>query len=467
MSAELRARQEAHAGRAGRSCGCAIEVRWIDRLPVRSAGVVVANEVLDALPVERGDPGGEAEACMQRGRDTCAPGRFELADRPLRRQAARAKRRTGSRARASPAREAAVTSARSAWPQATLVAALGERCWCAARSSRLATTAGTARLTTIRSATRGTLMCRYRQRAHADPFVPGLGLQDITAHVELRRRGAGRHVGAGLALLGYTSQAHFLVNLGITELLAGLHVRPMQAARYAPRRGAGAEAAAEPGRDARAVQGASRSGGGLAARAERVRAHGNLSAAPGARLPLQSQRCARRTSASPRCPACRTRRATCDALPASQAAHALRGRRPERRRRRAVLCLHGEPSWAYLYRKHAPGVRTQAGHRAWWRPTSSVSAAPTSRSTTRWYTFELPPRRAARASSSALDLRNVLLVVQDWGGLLGLTLPMELPERYHAAAGDEHRRSAPARVAEGFAHWRAYGHASPTWRSAS
>jgi SAM-dependent MidA family methyltransferase len=61
-------------------------------------------------------------------------------------------------------------------------------------------------------------MCHYRHRAHDDPFfLPGL--QDITAHVDFS---AVAHTGAqaGLTLLGYTTQAHFLINLGITELLA-------------------------------------------------------------------------------------------------------------------------------------------------------------------------------------------------------------------------------------------------------
>jgi SAM-dependent MidA family methyltransferase len=66
--------------------------------------------------------------------------------------------------------------------------------------------------------TRGTLMCHYRHRAHDDPFLLP-GLQDITAHVDCTAVAqAGRR--CGLALAGYTSQSHFLVNLGITEVLA-------------------------------------------------------------------------------------------------------------------------------------------------------------------------------------------------------------------------------------------------------
>ncbi|MEQ1667505.1 MAG: SAM-dependent methyltransferase [Sulfuriferula sp.] len=64
----------------------------------------------------------------------------------------------------------------------------------------------------------GTLMCHYRQHAHPDPFyLPGL--QDITAHVDFTAMGVAG-IDAGLQLAGYTSQAQFLINCGITDLLA-------------------------------------------------------------------------------------------------------------------------------------------------------------------------------------------------------------------------------------------------------
>mgnify|MGYP001591765327 CR=1 FL=1 len=65
---------------------------------------------------------------------------------------------------------------------------------------------------------RGTLMCHYRHRAHDDPFfLPGL--QDITSHIDFSAVAqAGQD--AGLELLGYTNQAQFLVNCGITDILA-------------------------------------------------------------------------------------------------------------------------------------------------------------------------------------------------------------------------------------------------------
>jgi SAM-dependent MidA family methyltransferase len=61
-------------------------------------------------------------------------------------------------------------------------------------------------------------MCHYRQHAHADPLVL-VGLQDITAHVDFSAI-AQAAVETELSLLGYTSQAQFLINCGITDVLA-------------------------------------------------------------------------------------------------------------------------------------------------------------------------------------------------------------------------------------------------------
>lgn len=64
----------------------------------------------------------------------------------------------------------------------------------------------------------GTLMCHYRHHAHDDPFfLPGL--QDITAHVDFTAV-AESAIDSGAHLLGYTTQAHFLINCGITDFLA-------------------------------------------------------------------------------------------------------------------------------------------------------------------------------------------------------------------------------------------------------
>ena len=67
----------------------------------------------------------------------------------------------------------------------------------------------------------GTLMCHYRHHAHADPlWLPGLN--DITAHVDFTAMADAAH-GAGLDVLGYTTQAHFLMNCGLLEQLRAGH----------------------------------------------------------------------------------------------------------------------------------------------------------------------------------------------------------------------------------------------------
>ena len=76
----------------------------------------------------------------------------------------------------------------------------------------------------------GTLMCHYRHRAHGDPLVY-LGLQDITAHVDFTRI-AEAGVANGLELIGFLTQAQFLINAGITELLQSIPAE--DSANYLP-----------------------------------------------------------------------------------------------------------------------------------------------------------------------------------------------------------------------------------------
>jgi haloalkane dehalogenase len=91
------------------------------------------------------------------------------------------------------------------------------------------------------------------------------------------------------------------------------------------------------------------------------------------------------------------------------------------------LCLHGQPTWSYLYRKMIP-VFTAAGHRVvapdWFG--FGKSDKPLADSA---YTFTFH-RESMLAFIGQLDLDNVTLVVQDWGGLLGLTIPPAMPERF-------------------------------------
>ncbi|MEM1383076.1 MAG: haloalkane dehalogenase [Pseudomonadota bacterium] len=91
------------------------------------------------------------------------------------------------------------------------------------------------------------------------------------------------------------------------------------------------------------------------------------------------------------------------------------------------LCLHGEPSWSYLYRKMIPvfaaaGVRVIAPDwLGFGRSDKPVDDAV--------YSFEFH-REYMLAFIRYLDLRHITLVCQDWGGVLGLTLPMEMPDRF-------------------------------------
>jgi tRNA(adenine34) deaminase len=91
------------------------------------------------------------------------------------------------------------------------------------------------------------------------------------------------------------------------------------------------------------------------------------------------------------------------------------------------LCLHGNPSWSYLYRRMIP-VFLEAGDRvvAPDMPGFGRSDKPKKDAA---HTFSWH-RQVLLEFVERLDLRNVVLVVQDWGGLLGLTLPMAAPKRY-------------------------------------
>lgn len=91
------------------------------------------------------------------------------------------------------------------------------------------------------------------------------------------------------------------------------------------------------------------------------------------------------------------------------------------------LCLHGQPTWSYLYRKMIP-VFVAAGHRAV-APDFIGFGRSDKPSEEAAYTFTFHREMLLRFIER-LDLRNITLVCQDWGGLLGLTLPMEMPARF-------------------------------------
>ncbi len=93
-----------------------------------------------------------------------------------------------------------------------------------------------------------------------------------------------------------------------------------------------------------------------------------------------------------------------------------------------VLMLHGEPSWSYLYRKMIP-ILADAGHRVICPDLVGFgrSDKPT-RIEDHTYARHVEWMRAL--AFDVLDLRNVTLVGQDWGGLIGLRLAAEHPERF-------------------------------------
>jgi SAM-dependent MidA family methyltransferase len=203
VSADLRQRQNQYL--TARVPHLVNRVRWTDTLPATIAGAVIANEVLDALPVHllRWTDSG----LLERGVG-CQNGRFVWQERTLENpaliDAAQAIHVPHDYlSEISPAAQGLVASLCARLQQGVLLFVdygFGSDEYYHAQRKF------------------GTLMCHYRHHAHDDPFfLPGL--QDITAHVDFTAI-AECAVDNGAQLLGYTTQAHFLINCGITDLLA-------------------------------------------------------------------------------------------------------------------------------------------------------------------------------------------------------------------------------------------------------
>ncbi|OGI39784.1 MAG: hypothetical protein A2140_08830 [Candidatus Muproteobacteria bacterium RBG_16_62_13] len=202
ISNELRARQADLIQRTVPSL--ANRVKWLSELPEKFRGVVLANELLDALPVER--------FCIQNKevrQQQVASKNNQLiwAERPV---------DETIRARVEPLALpngycSEVGLAAEAWTR-SLADALEH-------GVVLFIDYGFPRAEFYHpQRTGGTLMCHYRQRAHGDPLIL-VGLQDITAHVDFTAIvQAGTE--AGLDLLGYTSQAAFLIGCGLEDIMA-------------------------------------------------------------------------------------------------------------------------------------------------------------------------------------------------------------------------------------------------------
>lgn len=126
-----------------------------------------------------------------------------------------------------------------------------------------------------------------------------------------------------------------------------------------------------------------------------------------------------------------------------------------------VLMLHGEPSWSYLYRKMIPIV-AGAGHRVVAPDLVGFgrSDKPVARED---YTYQ---RHVdwLRGVLMALDLRDVTLVCQDWGGLLGLRLVAEHPDRFaRVVAANTFLPTGDVPAGPAFMAWRTYSQETPVF----
>jgi len=203
ISSALRARQQALF--ANQTAHLLERVHWLDSLPpVGFRGIVLGNELLDAMPVECFRVGADGIEQLQVGWEE---NRFVW--RGMRANDALLNRVTalglpeGYVSEIGFAAEGWVRSIADILEQGVLLLVdygfPGHEFYHPQRTT-------------------GTLMCHYRHRAHGDPLV-FVGLQDITAHVDftaIARAGTE----SGLSLLGYTSQALFLLGCGLDDLAA-------------------------------------------------------------------------------------------------------------------------------------------------------------------------------------------------------------------------------------------------------
>ncbi|MEW5968005.1 MAG: SAM-dependent methyltransferase [Pseudomonadota bacterium] len=215
VSADLRERQQAALTRAVPHL--AERVQWLDALPARFTGVILGNEVLDALPAEMvhwTDAGPQVRGVVAAG-DGFAWQDRSIADPVLRARAEALDRVPDYVSEINLAADALIAS---------LAASLD-------RGLILMIDYGFAASEYYHPQRHmGTLRAHYRHHALDDPFyLPGLC--DLTAHVDFSAV-ARAGMAAGLTLAGFTSQAGFLLNSGLTELL--MQTPPTDAAAYLP-----------------------------------------------------------------------------------------------------------------------------------------------------------------------------------------------------------------------------------------
>ena len=204
LSGTLRERQRERLAAHGAA------VQWADALPEQMAGVIIGNEVLDAMPVqllefdgaqwfERGVVLSE-DAAVRRDGPAFAWGRRPTALRPPLGTAFP----PGAVVEIHPQAEA-------------FIATLAERL---TRGAAFFIDYGFPEAEYYHpQRSQGTLMCHRAHRADADPLVD-VGAKDITAHVDFTAIALAAQ-DAGLDVTGYTTQAHFLMNCGVLDLLEG------------------------------------------------------------------------------------------------------------------------------------------------------------------------------------------------------------------------------------------------------
>jgi haloalkane dehalogenase len=122
-----------------------------------------------------------------------------------------------------------------------------------------------------------------------------------------------------------------------------------------------------------------------------------------------------------------------------------------------IVCFHGEPTWAYLYRKMIPPL-TAAGHRVICPDYAGFgrSDKPTDRE---WYTYDRHVELVTMVLEN-MDLRGVTVVVQDWGGPIGLRWAVENPDRV-ARLVILNTGLFTGRVSKGFMAWRDFAERNP------
>ena len=183
--------------------------RWLSQLPDRFSGVVLGNELLDAMPIHL--VRWTTREILERGVAVAPDGSLSWQERPVQGRLLAQAEAIAERLAPADGYQSEISLAGPAW-----VRSLGERL---DHGALLLLDYGFPEHEYYHpQRDGGTLMCHHRHRAHGDPLVH-IGQQDNTAHVDFSAVAEAAHE-AGLAIAGYTAQAPFLMNCGILDRLA-------------------------------------------------------------------------------------------------------------------------------------------------------------------------------------------------------------------------------------------------------